>query len=94
MSNFLEKINIERDIIKKTNVKFGSPFLNGLTFEAIDKWGCDNSNSTINYIVSLKKISNLLLSWADRSRIPIEEELNFSLVLQEIIILDSLVECI
>ncbi len=76
MSNFIKKISIERNAITDANKKFGEPYLNGLTVESINKWNNENKKAKLSYVKLLKELAFLTLSWADKSRVPFEEEIN------------------
>jgi ribosome-associated protein YbcJ (S4-like RNA binding protein) len=66
---FLDRVRIERQVLKLVNVKFPSQKLNGLTAPAIKSWIIENkevfvdgelelNHSTKYYIADLKKLVN------------------------------------
>ena len=70
--------------MKKINGYFKKPYLHGLTFEAIDRWQ-GHHGSHVNPILSdIKKISILLHSWSDKSKVVFSEDLKFDTIEREI----------
>ncbi len=44
--------------------------------ESIDKWKIENNNAKLCYVNMLKELAFLSLSWADKSRVPFDDEIN------------------